>query len=1142
MHLTSLTLHGFKSFGDRTTLEFNPGITGVIGPNGSGKSNVIEALRWATGGGRASEFRAGDKTDLIFHGAAGKRSVSLAEVEVELGGSGPNGGKGRIRISRSLFRDGSSRLRLNGQNARFLDVEEALAGSGLGRGGVALIGQGEVSSVLMADPERLLGFVAEAAGVAKLQSRRETTATRLESAGEHVERLHDILHEGRRLLTGLEAEADQAARAVALDREVLRLRYSLSVRRGDALREEIAKLRGEEAELRGSLLKGREVLETAQTRWQNSRRQVADLEGVYREALAAAEARRGDLRVAQERLRGVRERYDALGREVTRLEADIAGLEALQPPTPPEGDEAALEREVADSNERALAASREAKEAEAHLSRLERDLAEAREREARYTQALSAYRDRRDGLQAQLGEVRERLSGLAGGGKGEEALAERLEGAQRALSEAEARGDAEREELAKLQEAHAHAAAEAQALARAADKSRAAFEARRGYAEGPRNALQSGLPGVIGSVADLISVPEAYSVAVASALGRRAENVVVDSAETAQRVLAHLKRAGGWATLLPLDLLGAKQPALAANLEHAPGVVGLLADLVGFEPRFERVVWQLLGGAVLVETIENAVALARSHPTRPRLVTLEGDVLEAYGAVTGGRRSVNTGLLGAAGEVAEAERAAEGAQGEAAEAFERLQAAQARFRAVRAEVERASGEVATLQTSLARHRERVAAAESLRAELTRREGELAAGLAGLQEPTREERDSLDPAALEPLVSDARAGLGRARERAEALGNRSNEARAALLLLRERAAAFREAVKRFGETQSRLRESRAHYHKVVAERREGESELAAALEAVERAGAALPQGVEGHERDYREAEAKSARLEAALTGLSEAQAERGAALETLSLTLARRETALEGAEEELRAFPAGLEPLEGSPRALRERLSEADREREAIGPVNHRAARDLETEGKRFAELEAQVAEAEAAVGELRRVLGDIDRETNARLGEALARLERDFAEHIRALFGPEAEAGIEVERDEGRPTGLRISLQPPGKQTRSLSLLSVGERTMGALGFLFALMHGGEAGGREPDSEAGLPIAILDEVDAPLDEANIRRFRDFLERLAAKGTQFVLITHQKATMEVANTLLGVTTEGGVSRVFSISRPAEAVGR
>ena len=237
VRLTSLSLQGFKSFGNRTVVEFAPGITAIIGPNGSGKSNLIDALKWTTGGGRAREFRASDKTDLIFHGASGKRGLSLAEVEVEL-----RGDERAFKVYRSLDRDGTTRLRLNGRNARFLDLEEALAGSGLGRSGVALIGQGEVSQVLMADPPKLLQYVAEVAGVGRMSSRREQTQARLETARGHLDRLQDVLVELDERCVRLGEEAADAERHAALSAEALRLRVTASRRRVDALEQEIAGL------------------------------------------------------------------------------------------------------------------------------------------------------------------------------------------------------------------------------------------------------------------------------------------------------------------------------------------------------------------------------------------------------------------------------------------------------------------------------------------------------------------------------------------------------------------------------------------------------------------------------------------------------------------------------------------------------------------------------------------------------------------------------------------------------------------------------------------------------------------------------------------------------------------------------------
>ena len=407
MRLASLTLHGFKSFGDRTTIEFSPRVTAVVGPNGSGKSNIIDALRWASGGGRAREFRADEKTDLIFHGAAGRKGVSYAEVELEL-----KGASGRLHISRNLFRDGGSKLSLNGRGARFLDLDDALSGSGLGRGGLALIGQGEVSGVLMADPATLLGYVAEAAGVAKLSGRRDGAAARLGAARDHLARLEDVLNELRAGVARLGAEAGEAARAAALGREVLQLRYTLSVRRVEALEAEIGALREKAAEGRAAVAAGRDALSSAQERWREARRVLGEREESYRRAVGELEARRGDLRVAQERLKGTQARAEALQREAASLAEETAALEATPPPTPPEGDGAALGAEVTRAGEAAAAAERAAGDAEKTLSVQTRLFEAARAAENERARAFAAYGSQRRTLEAQLQEVRERQGAL----------------------------------------------------------------------------------------------------------------------------------------------------------------------------------------------------------------------------------------------------------------------------------------------------------------------------------------------------------------------------------------------------------------------------------------------------------------------------------------------------------------------------------------------------------------------------------------------------------------------------------------------------------------------------------------------------------------------------------------------------------
>ena len=1122
MRLVSLTLQGFKSFADRTTVEFTDPVTAIVGPNGSGKSNLIDALRWASSGGRAGDFRAGDKRDLIFHGSSGKRSLGFAEVSLGLEHEGRS-----LSVARTLTRDGESKLKVGGRTARFLDLEDELSGTGLGRGGLAVIGQGEVSGVLMADPPKLLAYVAESVGVAKLAARREGTIASLEQAEAHLTRLDDLCETLRERAEVLALEAAEAERAAELTREGLRLRYTLSLRRVEGLSGELAGLREQGAALGAQLLEGREALSDAQTARQAAKHQLTLAEGHYRQFMADAEARRGDVRVAAEQLRGAEAQVRAVQRDSTRVADELGSLAALTPPEPLEGSEVDLGAALVASQEQETALQRGYAVVRAEVLARREALAAAERAEAEAAQAQARYAANREGLLEQLAEVEAQLQTLAQTDIRTPEAA--LTAADDALAVLRGQLETHQETLAEVQREHASAFADAQARTQALSRQRAAFEARRGYAQGPKSALTSGIEGVIGSVADLITVPSEYAQAVGSALGRRAEHVVVESSGVAQRVLAHVRQAGGWVTLLPLDLMQNRVQTLPSALKAEESVVALASDVVESDARFRGLVQGLLSGTALVTTLPEAVALAKRHRTRPRFVTLTGDVLEAYGAISGGRSGGAGLMLGAATDLRRAELETRAAQALADTLTQTLQNRQAEVRAQQREVAAAQSRQQAAAKALATAREQAAAGASLQADLARRALQLRDALAGLEAPPP--TDSPDVAPLQGALKTAQleeerlqAALGDARASVAA-------AQGALALWRERKRAFGTAAQRFAEAQTRAAALRTQLDALNVSAAEAGALRDAAAAASSAAEAALPTESAPERAEYAVAQETERDAEALLGTLTRQQAALAGELETLNLTLARREAAFELAETEHRGFPEGVMALPGGLRALRERLSEVEAELERLGPLNHRAAQEYAAQRARLEDLSGQIDDARSAAAELTKVLTDLDDAVRVRLVTGTEALAKGFAHYAERLFGVGAQASAELTWAEGRPAGLKLSLQPPTKQTRALSLLSVGERTMGALAFLFALM------GSPSDAASGLPLAILDEVDAPLDEANIRRFCAFLGELSERGTQFVLITHQKATMEVASSLWGVTTQGGVSRVFSIRREA-----
>ncbi len=1124
MRLTQLTVAGFKSFGNRASVEFSPGVTAIVGPNGSGKSNLLDALKWVTGGGRAREFRAESKTDLIFHGADGKRGMGYADVEVEL-----SDGRRTIKVRRDLDREGASRLRLDGRAARFLDVDEALAGSGLGTSGVAMIGQGEVAGVLMADPSTLLGYVAEAAGVARLSGRREQTQARLDTARLHLARLEDVLLELRERIEHLRHEAAAAVRHADLSREALVLRVTAGYARVHALEAEVDGLRRDARSAEQTILEVREAAAGARAVADSLRSERTAVEAAYRDVLAAAATARGALDLARAEAARTHERCETLRRARDEALAEATRLEREPVPVAPDVDEAAAraaaetaQQAVVDAEAERTDAERAARAAEGHLER-------ARTEAAAAEQAWAVYRGRHETWTQERAEVERERAELADPSDGAPtavgALEAELAAAEARVATAEGALDEARRALESAHAEHATAHGEAAARGRAVERLRAAFEARRGYAQGPRAALTSGVPGIRGSVADLLRVDARYQAAIAGALGRRVEYVVVDTAATGERVLAAVRQAGGWATLLPLDLLRPPRAAFDADWGSNEGVVARAVDVVDVDPDDRSVAEQLLTNTFVVRDLPSATALARRHRDRPRLVTLDGDVLEASGAMSGGRRAGAGTVMGLGRDLEDAEAAASDAVALEVERRARLEAARARVREAQATAETERGQAEGARTAHAEARRRAERLAERRQALDLRAARLDEALQDLEPPSL----VVDPDGL----ADAETRTSTARARADAartVWERATEAAAgaqqAAAVGAERWRAFEAARDAYALARTRANALRESAQSLAEDLERAQHEAEGAQHAVEAARQALPQDVEERRVALETLDGRLADVEATARAHTEAQARAGESWETGRVALARREAALELALEERAGLPEGVAVLDLSERAARHRLREVEAAIEALGPVNHRAATDHAAQAERLASLEDEAAQAVEAVDTLSSTLETIDQETNARLGTALDGLRQGFAEHVRQLFGPTAVGAIEIEHEGPRPVGLRIGLQPPGKRTQSLNLLSVGERSMGALAFLFALMAG---------DGGGLPIAVLDEVDAPLDEANIRRFCGFVESLAALGTQFVLITHQKATFEVADTLWGVTTEAGVSRVFSLRR-------
>jgi len=1059
-----LILQGFKSFGERASLEFNSGICGIVGPNGSGKSNLVEALRWVVGA-RARELRGEEAQSLLFHGADGKAPIGFAEVILEISRN-----RERLSVSRRLEREGDAEVRLNNSRSTVRQVEQALMGTGLSRSGYAIVGQGEVGQILQAGPEVLLTYLEEAAGLRAVTQASKAAHERLEAATHELHTRNLEMEERKATIASKALQAEAAHRATALAAKALILRRSLIQARIREADQE-AKAAREKA---GILEQERRQISERLTWLEKEKQQALEAQEkaqtAHSEALRQAEALAGELKLVEQERQSVEGLLQRLSRDIAEFDNRIARVRSVpqpaQPQTPEAGDAAEGEPRLKLLSEEILAE--------------EQQLRSSQQAFERYLQAQAAYEVQK------IGYRQAQAQGLA-----LQADQQRLEEELAQVSQTLQRGEARQQELqARLNDLlgqEGQLVAEARAARAEAGRLEVMLRSGSDLAEGPRKARESGIAGILGIVADLIQVPADLDLAIEVALGGRLQWVISETEQAAQAAIKYLKQQGGRATFLPRTRL--KRWGGSRDWSKEPGVLGIARDMVSLAASPE-VLPTLLGDTLVIQTLEAALALTRRFSDYPRIVTLQGELLEKNGAITGGRVQGGGQMLSLRRRFSETQQEANRLEAD-------VEGLRQPSQAIRSELQALNLEVLSRK------------ATELASELKATQANLGR-YTSLAEPQAPQRvQAPDPLRVEILRAER-----------EALNIKLSQQRELQTLWQH----YREDSVRYHEAQSQLSELETRLLSLRAEQAELSQKLST-LQAQKtlfeqqrlslnlRELEAVVYGARGRNRALAEEETQLlARTNQVLSDL-----------ESLHLTQARREAIVETLQVEMMEVPDG--PLqEGSSRSLARALSETEAELQTLGPVNHLAEQEYALLSEDIAKLETALAESQEAAQKLQSELHTIQASYRERMDGVYQVFKEKFAYYAEVLLGAE----VKLERIHN---GLDLVLKPAGKRTVHLNLLSMGERTMGALAFLFALSEVGEGA---VGTAGGLPIAILDEVDAPLDEANIQRFCQFLRRFSDQ-TQFILVTHQKRTMEACDALYGVTTNKGVSKVYSIKR-------
>lgn len=1165
MHLKSLVLQGFKSFAQRVELRFSPGVSAIVGPNGSGKSNISDAIRWVLGEQNVRNLRGQSLTDVIFAGTEQRRPLGMASVSITFDNS-----DGRIplpyaevTITRRTYRSGESEFLINNTACRLREIHELLLDTGLGRGSMAIIGQGEVDAVLSARPEERRQLIEEVAGISRYRHKRGEALQRLHETQQHVTRLEDILSEVRSRLVPLAREAERVRRFREL-RERLReievtqllhrwrqrnttlqrlqaecaaLEADVEAHRQQVARHQQERRRAEEqmrslraahsaiqenaAEAERRLIKARteiEVLLERQRSLEESRRSRVDelqrleeewasvTEQRQRMALALEESRRAAVE-AEEHARQVEKRLHALKEEMARRELELSALR---------------EQTVTRFEERAGAASR-LERAEAERRRAEDDMAATSARIEERRSEWQRIVAERDAVDAALDALRTEASAHR---RHLEELAE-----ERAACEAALR--AAQREFERAQAHYHDLVSRREALVEIANS----FE---GYQESVRACLAADepwRPRLLGVVGNLLEAAPEYEAAIEVALGGALQYLVVVDQQTAEEAVAFLKRKkAGRATFLPLDSLRVPAPVADAALRIDDEFVGLGNQLVSAPDVVRRAVDYLLGRVLVTRTLHGAMRLLRRTPGLTKAVSLDGDLVLASGPITGGHRRGNrAGTLSRSQRIRELTAAAARAEEETEQLARRLEQYAEQLRGLQRDTERTA---AMLEAARAREgellRQRDVLAERLRAvEGSLREAETArldaqrrweAASQACSEASRLlALSSTDHIRAHEQLASLEAEVQRLREEREQCEEAFAAARSAAieasgdvrareneLLRTDEELARRARAREFALQESRrLAEQLVKVQTDLAKARTEEERCAAEAEAWRRRLANADAQAEEWQKSIGETLAVEEEARTALERLQQQQ-------HRLQLALEREQIELERIEEGLRERRAEPTALAGDEktdlRALEKEAQRCRAELDALGEVNLGALDEYAALQERERFLSEQLEDLERARDDLQRAIAELDATSRERLKSTLKELQDALQEIFPRLFGG-GRATLEwTDPSDPLESGIEVTVRPQGKRAQPLITLSGGERALAATALLFAIMR------VRPS-----PFFVLDEVDAAMDEPNVERFSKLLREFGATN-QIIVITHRQATMEAADTLFGVTRE------------------
>ena len=1170
-------MQGFKSFPDKTVLEFNKGITAVVGPNGSGKSNISDAVRWVLGEQSTKTLRGSKMEDVIFSGTNVRKAKGFAEVTLRLDNTDRslNKDSDEVSVTRRYYRSGDSEYLVNGESARLRDVNELFMDTGLGRDGYSIVGQGKIADMVSPKASERRDMLEEAAGISHFRYRRGDAIKRLAQAEENLVRLRDILSELESRVGPLKAQSEKAQKFIVLAGERKNLEIGIWLNTIDKTGE---KMRDQEHKI--------EIAEASHKEAQDELSKIGEMID------KAADGTR-DINIKLEEIRnsasGFEEKLSDIDSQIKVAENSILHnnetIERIN-------RDKAAENETEQNIDAAVSAARECiQKAEEQIADATRQMDELSKQEETYRLSSSEFSDRAAALSGEISalsvrladcrvtaetanssieEIRSRISAI------DESMGTRKDDYDALLkrkADAEAELEEIQDEIVSVKNAIDGYTLRFENRGKKADSVKLAIDEKQrelhkgqdrvrlledleknmeGYFGAVKAVMkESGrgaLRGIYGPVSQLITVKDKYSAAIETALGAAVQNIVVDNETDAKRAMGFLKEhRAGRATFLPITAIKGRVLS-EQGLDDQYGFVSIASDLVSYDNKYSEIIRWLLGRTAVAEDIDSAIAIAKKYSYRFRIVTLDGQVINAGGSMTGGSRVQNAGILSRGNEI-------ERLKGSLASMQKELDGMLSDYKLLSEDASAAKAELEGAEGDLLRAKE----------ENIRREGELklasdklASVSSGVKE-LLEEKETLEKR-IESVSSGAEAARSQIDELKETLENKEKElesitgdsktlqknreevaSKAAEIRLR--IVSLQKDVEANTDEITRLKNRKTgHLDRLseldgeIREIEEKNDELRALTERLSADEKALKANHGDAQNQINELISQRDELEKQANDLRLHERAKSEERERLSGDIARleeRKIAMRNEYDNLtsklydeyqltRREAAALEIEIDDYSLAAKRLAELKSQIRALGSVNVSAIEEYKEVSERYEFLSGQISDVETSRAELNKMIDDLTGKMAEQFREQFNRINSCFGQTFIELFGGgKAELRLEDERDV-LGSDIEIKVQPPGKNVQNINLLSGGEKGLSAIALLFAILKVTPA-----------PFCIFDEVEAALDDVNVSRYAQYVRRMT-KNTQFILITHRRGTMEEADVLYGVTMqEKGVSKLLEL---------